>query len=81
MTTIYQIRDNLKNTIAGKEQLLAEFESATLRAGANLEAVFATKEFLKINIDELKNILAAVEKCCEKTTEASWAGVDRQGGI
>lgn len=62
---IQTVKQNLRATIAGKEQMLAEFESTTLRAGANLEAVFATKEFLKINIDELERILADLEKCME----------------
>ena len=69
---IQTVITNLKNTIAGKEQMLAEFESTTLRAGANLEAVFATKEFLKINIAELKRILQDVEQCIEKDVEQSW---------
>ena len=75
------VAQNLRNTIAGKEEMLAEFESTTLRAGANLEAVFATKEFLKINIDELKRILADVEKCVAKDVEQSWReNPDRTGG-
>lgn len=68
---IQTVITNLKNTIAGKKQMLAEFESTTLRAGANLEAVFVTKEFLKINIAELKHILQDVEQCIEKDVEQS----------
>lgn len=49
---------NLLNTIEGKEQMLAEFKAATLRGGANLEAIFAMRKFLEINIGELKAILA-----------------------
>ena len=63
---IQTVAENLKRTIAGKEQMLAEFESTTLRSGANLEAVFATKEFLKINIAELKRVLQDVEQCVEE---------------
>ena len=78
---IQTVADNLRATIAGKEQMLAEFESTTLRAGANLEAVYATKEFLKINIDELKRILQDVEQCVKKESDDSWiTNPDRMGG-
>ena len=70
---IYTVRDNLKNTIAGKEELLALCPET--EKNINIRA------FLKVNIDELKSILQDVEQCCEKATEASWQGVDRQGGI
>ncbi len=79
---IYTVRDNLKNTIAGKEKLLEEYQKARkLATMAEDLALYATSETLKINIDELKRILKDVEVCCEKATEASWIGVDRQGGI
>ena len=85
MTTIYTVRDNLKNTIAGKEQMLAEKidrnEHGWFNSTSEIVSTRATIEFLKINIDELKKILADVEKCCEKATADSWIGVDRQGGI
>ena len=69
---IQTVAANLRNTIAGKEELLAEFESATLRNGASLEATHAMKEFLKLNIDELKRILVDVEVCCEQHSEMGW---------
>jgi CBS-domain-containing membrane protein len=81
---IYTVRDNLKNTIAGKEKYLAQVESALAEGLASSQlriALSTTQEFLSINIDELKRILQDVEVCCEKATEASWIGVDRQGGI
>ena len=82
MTSIYQIRDNLKNTIKGKEAYLEEVRQARLRGTEREDiALFATQEMLRINLDELRNILADVEKCCEKATADSWIGVDRQGGI
>ena len=83
MTSIYTVRDNLKNTIAGKEAYLEVMQKKAIKAedNANMAAAFATIEFLKINIDELKKILADVEVCCEKATADSWRGVDRQGGI
>ena len=85
MTSIYTVRDNLKNTIAGKEQMLAEKiernEQGWFNSTSEIVANRATIEFLKINIDELKKILADVEKCCETAAANSWIGVDRQGGI
>lgn len=79
---IQTVADNLRNTITTKEQMLTEFESITLRRGANLEAVFATKEILKINIAELKRILEDLESCIEKDVKTKgWVcprcGVDR----
>lgn len=61
--------NNLENTINGKEKFLAQQQSAlalsyigpTPIPGAEL-ACIATIEFLKVNIQELKNILADVEK-------------------
>lgn len=61
---IYTVRDNLKNTIQGKELLLAEFKSAPLRSGANLEVVTVMRQILEHNIGELNRILADVEQCC-----------------
>jgi len=67
---IYTVRDNLKNTIAGKEQMLAQYQSALLCSyagptpppGAEM-ACIATIQFLEINIAELKRILQDVETC------------------
>ena len=83
---IHIVAQNLRDTIAGKEQALKEYNKALnvqidpLEVGERM-AINATVEFLEINIAELKRILRDVETCCEKATEASWAGqVDRQGG-
>ena len=85
MTSIYTVRDNLKRTIEGKEQMLAEKidrkEHGWFNSTSEIVANRATIEFLEINVDELKRILADVEKCCETATANSWIGVDRQGGI
>jgi hypothetical protein len=80
---IYTVRDNLKNTIAGKEQALALYESRKdipREAGSQM-AMIATIEFLKINIDELRRILQDVEVCCKQASDDSWiTNPDRQGG-
>jgi hypothetical protein len=82
---IYTVRDNLKNTIKGKEALLEEYKKASLIAVRNdtpdRKTIAAMAGFLSVNIDELRRILEDVEKCCERATEQSWLGVDRQGGI
>lgn len=77
---IYTVRDNLKNTIKGKEAYLDQLgNTRDLNDGAAM-AVEACKTMLAINIDELQKILADVEVCCEQAVAASWAGCeDRMG--
>lgn len=58
--SIYELRDNLKNTIAGKELLLIEYDNRTGKAAEHAKA------FLQINVDELKRILIDVELCCKE---------------
>jgi len=84
---IYTVRDNLKNTIAGKVKHQVELEYAlTLATTGERMALIATVEFLKINIDELKRVLADVEQClpdefANMRNEASWVtNPDRSGG-
>ena len=79
---IHTVAENLRNTIAGKEKLLEEYQKARkLATMAEDLALYATSETLKINIDELKRILQDVEVCCEKATQDSWAlNPDRSGG-
>lgn len=61
---IQTIAENLRNTIAGKENALEEYRKAReLATMAEASAMYATAEFLRINIDELKRILADVEAC------------------
>ena len=86
MTTIYQIRDNLIRTIEGKQAYLEEVRKAREESYSHGDltkdaSLFATQELLKENIRELSVILKDVAECCTKATEASWVGVDRQGGI
>lgn len=57
---IYKVRDNLKNTIKGKELLLSQLNGC--------ENKF-TREFVETNIKELKTILTDVNLCCDKETD------------
>jgi hypothetical protein len=82
---IYTVRDNLKNTIAGKEQLLEEYKKASLIAVRNdtpdRVTIGAMAGFLSVNIDELKRILQDVEQCVKQASDDSWiTNPDRMGG-
>ena len=72
---IYNVRDNLKKTIEGKEQYLLAIQKERtfvgLRDGEDI-ALKAVAQFLEININELKVILFDVEKCCEQHSLMSW---------
>jgi hypothetical protein len=61
---VYQLRDNLKNTIKNKRELLVDISDDS---SDDLVA-----QFLNINIDELERILVDVEICCEQSTRDSW---------
>ena len=85
---IQTVAQNLRNTISRKEKYLAEQEAKVafsyhpqrLERGEEM-AVYATIEFLKININELKVILFDVEKCVEKDVLQRWKdNPDRMGG-
>ena len=73
---IYTVRDNLVNTIAGKEELLEQYKKASLIAVRNdtpdRVTIGAMAGFLSTNIDELQKILADVEVCCEQYSEMGW---------
>jgi hypothetical protein len=82
---IYTVRDNLKNTIAGKEQLLTNYTgmrdaltkqkapSGMEQHNRDLKISYEVGcNILEINIDELKRILQDVEVCCEQHTEMGW---------
>jgi hypothetical protein len=81
---IQTVAQNLRNTIAGKEAMLAShtkyLQSAGTSGGENM-AILATVEFLKVNINELRRILRDVESCVAKDVEQSWReNPDRSGG-
>ena len=77
---IQTVADNLKRTIANKEQMLADLE-VPIVPGPERMAKSAVAEFLAINIDELKRILVDIEKCIARDVEQSWRdNPDRMGG-
>lgn len=65
---IQTVADNLRKTIAGKEEYLSAIQKERtfvgLRDGEDI-ALRTTAQFLAINIDELKRILADMEQCTE----------------
>jgi hypothetical protein len=65
---IQTFRDNLKNTIAGKEALLATLQQRVSieRTPIDQTAFIAVINFLEINIDELKRILQDLEQCIDE---------------
>ena len=74
---------NLRNTIAGKEEALAVYESRKdiPRAPGDQMAVVATIEFLKVNIAELNRILDDLVECQVTGINLTWQqNPDRSGG-
>ena len=73
---IQTVAENLRNTIAGKEQYLEAIQKERtfvgLRDGEDI-ALRTTAQFLEINIDELKRILQDVE-VCSKNSEDMYYG-------
>ena len=66
---------NLKNTIAGKEQLLEEYKKASMVAVRNdtpdRATIGAMAGFLSVNLQELRAILADVEVCIADEIDAN----------
>ena len=61
---IQTVADNLRNTIKGKEKMLADYQEVRkLAARGEDMALYATVSFLKVNIAELKRILQDLEQC------------------
>lgn len=79
---IQTVRDNLIRTIKGKEAYLEEvIKARSLASRGEDAALFATQEFLKLNIQELTKILRDVTHLCVEATEAEWVrNPDRMGG-
>ena len=66
---------NLRNTIAGKEQLLEEYKKASIVAVRNdtpdRATIGAMAGFLSVNLQELRAILADVEVCIADEIDAN----------
>lgn len=76
---IQTVKANLRNTIAGKEKMLDAMNpnnpySEEFKSEGEVMARRATIEFLKINIGELKRILADVEQCEQFNNYEKWDG-------
>lgn len=80
---IYTVRDNLKQTIRGKELLLNSLSPS------KAEGYSILKNIIEMNLDELQKILNDVEVCVVQhermsshLSAAAWIiDHDRQGGI
>lgn len=61
---IQTVAENLRATIAGKQQMLTEYTEAANHWEGTGHIVFSTmRDMLVINIDELRRILQDVEQC------------------
>ena len=80
---IQTVRDNLRNTIAGKEQLLEEYQAILTETchGPVTRAGYAGGvQMLEINIGELKRILQDVEQLVPyREADAGAYGPEYQG--
>jgi hypothetical protein len=63
---IQTVAENLKNTISGKEKMLEEYRTQRPHS--------VVREFLEINIGELKSILKDVEQCEQFNNYEKWDG-------
>ena len=74
---IQTVITNLRNTIAGKEAF-AEKLREEVNPSNHTKVLLG---FLAVNLQELRAILADVEKCVDKDVEQSWReSPDRSGG-
>ena len=78
---IQTVAENLRNTIAGKEQLMSEWSNAEMVTTADRIHRAGIVGMLEVNIKELKRILQDVEQCVKKEFDDSWiTNPDRMGG-
>ncbi len=78
---LYTLRENLTRTITNKELLLARTKHTIYNQKGDLLVLNVTRDFLEVNISELKTILADVELCYKKESDESWVtNPDRMGG-
>lgn len=64
---IQTVKENIQRTIEGKQHLLDQYQRS-LKLGMLYEqkiAVTAASEFIKINVNELQQILKDLEGCME----------------
>lgn len=68
--TLEQIKNNLKQTIKNKTELMEQYERYIDIVGSDVEKlVYKTSaEFLRINLDELEKILNDIEECINENT-------------
>ena len=72
---IQTVANNLRATIAGKEQHLKTLGSDLLCGDyVDRTATMTTIEFLKINLTELKRILQDMEQCIPKEPDNRYKG-------
>lgn len=70
---IYTVRDSLKQTIAGKQELLESWKTRTDQEWEQTGVTYsAMRKMVEINIGELQRILADVEICCKQYSEMGW---------
>jgi hypothetical protein len=78
---IQTVATNLRNTIAGKEELLTKWQEFHPVESSDRSHKATMVRMLEINIDELKRVLQDVESCVAKDVEQSWRdNPDRSGG-
>ena len=63
---IQTVADNLRNTIAGKEELLTKWQEFHPVESSDRSHKATMVGMLELNIGELKRILADVEQCIPK---------------
>lgn len=70
---IHEIQENLRNTIKGKEVYLArEIENRQSEDAHVRMVAYTVSKMLEHNIDELKLILADVDKAVKQYNELGW---------
>jgi hypothetical protein len=74
---IYTVKSNLVSIIQRKEQALSSWR----KMADDDDGLDVICSLLTTNIQELKDILADVDCCCQQEIEQSWkANPDRSGG-
>jgi hypothetical protein len=58
---IQTVADNLRNTIAGKQAMLERMEADVIKYNQTVN--YTVCKYLRVNLDELKAILADIERC------------------